>query len=35
MEKQTQRIDIRTWEGEERGRCMERGTRKLTLPYVK
>ena len=23
MEKQTQRIDLQTWEGEERVRCME------------
>ena len=30
-EKQTQRIGLRTW-GEERMRCMERVTWKLTLP---
>ena len=35
MEKQTQRIDLWTWGGEERVRCMERVTWKLTLPYVK
>ena len=26
---------IRTWGGEERVRCTERVTRRLTLPYVK
>ena len=36
MEKQTQRIDLWTWGGEEeRVQCMERVTWKLTLPYVK
>ena len=36
IEKQTQRIDLWTWgRGEERVRCMERVTGKLTLPYVK
>ena len=39
IEKQTQRIDLWTWgewrRGEERVRCMERLTWKLTLPYVK
>ena len=35
MEKQTQRIDMDMGRGEERVRCMERVTCKLTLPYVK
>ena len=35
VEKQTQKIDLRTWEREERVRCMERVTWKLTLLYVK
>ena len=35
MEKQTQRIELWTWGGEERVRCMERVTWKLTLSYVK
>ena len=36
MEKQTQRIDFMDMGiGEERVRCMERVTWKLTLPYVK
>ena len=28
-------IQIETWRGEERVRCMERVPRKLTSPYVK
>ena len=35
MEKQTQRIDVDMGRGEERMRCMESVTWKLTLPYVK
>ena len=35
MEKQTQRIDLWTWGGEERMRCMERVAWKLTSSYVK
>ena len=35
VEKHTERIDLWTWGGEERVRCMERVTWKLTLPYVK
>ena len=35
MEKQTQRIDMDMGRREERVRCMERVTWKLTLPYVK
>ena len=35
MEKQTQRIDVDMGRGEERVRCMERVTWKVTLPYVK
>ena len=35
MEKQTQRTDLRTCRGQERVRCMERVTWKLTLPHVK
>ena len=36
MEKQTQRIDLTDiGKGEEKVRCMERVTWKLTLPYVK
>ena len=34
VEKQTQRTDLWTW-AEERMRCMERVTWKLTLPYVR
>ena len=34
MEKQTQRIDLRTW-GEERVKCKERVSWKLSLPCVK
>ena len=35
VEKQTQRTDLWMGRGEERVRCVERVTRKLTLPYVK
>ena len=35
MEKHKQRIELWTWGGEERVRCMERVTWKLTLSYVK
>ena len=35
MEKQTENRLIDMWKGEKRVRCMERVTRKLTLPYVK
>ena len=35
MEKQTQRTLMDMGRGEERVRCMERVTWKLTLPYVK
>ena len=35
MEKETQRKTMDMGRGEERVRCMERITWKLTLPYVK
>ena len=35
MEKQTENRLMDMWRGEERVRCMERVTWKLTLPYVK
>ena len=35
MEKQTQKTDLWTQGGGETGRCMQRVTWKLTLPYVK
>ena len=35
MQKQTQRIDLNMGRREERASCMERVTRKLTLPCVK